>query len=137
MATGGCSWIFVKPLPPDYRSGDAVDCTVDPTAPIVDTLLVATHIAGIVYLSSKSNDQNKDQVNSLVTSELIGAITWGSSAIYGYRRISACSDARDEDTGSFLTTWACGIALRTDPACRTVAGCATADRLRPEHRSCA
>jgi hypothetical protein len=98
---GGCSWIFVKPLPPDYQSGDAVDCTVDPTAPIIDTLFVASHIVGLVYLSGKSNDQNKDQTDGLVTTDLIDLITWGSSAIYGYRKISACADARSDDSQSY------------------------------------
>jgi hypothetical protein len=98
---GGCSWIFVKPLPPDYESGDAVDCTTDRTAPVIDTLFSISEIAGIAYVSSKSNDQNKNQVNSLVTGQLIGLIMWGSSAIYGYRRTNACIDARSDASESY------------------------------------
>ena len=31
--SGGCSWAFVKPLPPAYESGDVLECTADQTAP--------------------------------------------------------------------------------------------------------
>ncbi len=91
----------MKPLSPNYQSGDDLDCTVDPTPPAIDTIFVALHVAGVAYLASKSNEQNKDQVNSLIATNLGGLIMWGSSAIYGYRRISACSDARNDAGESY------------------------------------
>ena len=93
---GGCSFIFVKPLPPDYRSGDALDCTANQTAPLIDTLFSISEIVGIAYVASKSNDQNKDRVDILIPGQLLGLVIWGSSAMYGYRRTNACSDARND-----------------------------------------
>jgi hypothetical protein len=60
---GGCSFIFVRPLPPGCRSGDALDCTANQTAPLIDTLVSISEIVGIAYLASKSDDQNKDRVD--------------------------------------------------------------------------
>jgi hypothetical protein len=101
MGAGGCSWLLVKPLPPDFQLGDEVDCTADPTAPVIDTIFAGLHVASSVYLAGKSNDQNKNQVNTLITSDLLGLIVWGSSAIYGYRKIDACREARADASESY------------------------------------
>jgi hypothetical protein len=94
MGTGGCSWIFVKPLPPNYDIGSPVDCTADATAPVVDTLFALSNAAGFVYWASKSNSQNSDGINVLITADVLGFLLWGASAIYGYDHASSCSAAR-------------------------------------------
>jgi hypothetical protein len=101
MGLGGCSWIFVQPLPPNYDAGsNIINCTADQTAPVIDTLLVVSHIVGILYLASNSNGQNQDQVKGLVGLDAISLFLWGASAIYGYRHTNACSDAQREASAS-------------------------------------
>ena len=98
--TGGCSWIFVKPLPPNYEVGDNIDCTDSSTAPIIDTIFALSNIVGMAILASKSNAQNKDQVDSLIAGQVIGFGMWGGSAFHGYRSAIECSDARRDASAS-------------------------------------
>ena len=72
MGTAGCSWLFVKPLPPNYDLGDNVDCTSDATAPVVDTLFALADVAGFVYAVAKSTGQNDDQFGRLITAQVLG-----------------------------------------------------------------
>ena len=99
--TGGCSWLFVKPLPPDYDVGDSIECTAELTPPVVDTLFALSFLAGIVYLAGKRNDQNVDRVDGLIASQVTGFSLWGASAVYGYRAVGACSDAEKDGRRSY------------------------------------
>lgn len=97
LGSAGCSWLFVKPLPPDYQAGDRVDCTTSPAAPIADTLLAASNIAGVLYITGTAGNKPTPTQNALVTSALVWTIVDITSAVHGYRATAACRAALDDD----------------------------------------
>ena len=77
--------MFVKPA--EYQ-GDFLppsDCTPEPVAPILDSILVGTHVASAMY--AKSEIQNP---RAAIAFNLIGAGVWLSSAIYGFYFTTEC-----------------------------------------------
>lgn len=95
----GCSWIFLKPLPHDYRPGQRVDCTTSVGAPIADTLLAVSDIPGVVYAAETSNDKTSSATNAVVAGALIWTAIYLGSAIHGYSATAACREAMASDAG--------------------------------------
>ncbi len=89
----GCSWIFVEPLPASYERGDPPQCTANPVAPVVDTLFTLTNVGSAVYVAGEDNVANK---GAAVTVGLLVGALWLSSAIYGYSKVSACDEAKND-----------------------------------------
>lgn len=127
MGWGGCSWIFVKPLPADYRRGDWVDCTTSAAAPIVDTALGASNIGGVLYIAGTVGDKATPALNAMVTTALLLTIVDITSAIYGYRATAACREAQAED-GRPIGHW---IPRRRSPLSATPAVPAVASPVTP------
>jgi hypothetical protein len=97
LGLGGCSWIFVKAVPEDYGRGDRLECTTSPAAPIADTALAASNIAGVLYVAGTVGDKATPAQNAIVTTALVWTIVYVSSAIHGYRATAACRQAVAED----------------------------------------
>jgi hypothetical protein len=93
----GCSWIFVKPLPPNYQRGDRVDCTTSVAAPVADTLLALSNVAGVLFIAGTSGGQSNSTTNALVTSALVWTGIYIGSAVHGYRATGACRDVLADD----------------------------------------
>jgi hypothetical protein len=94
FALHGCSYLFVTTVPENHRRDDAVECTTSRVAPIVDTVMAASHLAGFVYLESRSfPDQDRQQVTLLSVSELAGLLIYGASAVHGYLATADCAEA--------------------------------------------
>ena len=93
LGSGGCSWLFVQPLAPNYQSGDPVNCTSNVAAPVIDTIFTTLDTVELVSVAGNSNVQNRGAV---LTGATLGIIVWGASAIYGYRHTSECSDAQND-----------------------------------------
>ena len=99
FAIGGCSWLFVDAVPDGHRSGDAVECTASRALPVVDTVLAASHLAGLVYLQTASyTPDQRQQANLLGYGQLIGLLVYTSSAVHGYMATSDCIDAVESAT---------------------------------------
>jgi hypothetical protein len=98
LGSGGCSYLFVQPLAPNYQSGDPVTCTSNVAAPVVDTIFTVLDTVELVGAGSNSNVQNRSAV---LTGATLGIILWGTSAIYGYRHTSECSEAQNDTQGSY------------------------------------
>ena len=89
-STAGCSWIFTQPLREDRSPYDFPVCSSSLAPPTIDTLLFVTNAATTLYLGTLDNVSHK----ALRLSVGAGAATlWLLSAIYGYTKTSACSDA--------------------------------------------
>jgi hypothetical protein len=97
LAQGGCSWIFVQPLPPDYQRGDPIACTTSVGAPIADTLLAASNIAGALYVAGTVGSKATPAENALVSTGLVWTVVYISAAVHGYRATAACREAKEED----------------------------------------
>jgi hypothetical protein len=93
----GCSWIFVNSLPADYQRGDRVDCTTSVAAPVADTLLAGSSVAGVLLIAGTSNGKSTPATNALVTSALVWTGIYIGSAIHGYRATSACREVMEDD----------------------------------------
>jgi hypothetical protein len=98
LGSGGCSWLFVQPLPPNYQNGDPANCTSNVAAPVIDTIFTVLDTVELIAVGGNSNVQNKD---SVLLGATLGIIIWGSSAIYGYRHTSECSDAQADQQSSY------------------------------------
>ena len=85
--------IFVKPLPPDYRPGRETDCTTSVAAPVADTLLAASNVAGVLYIAGTTGDKATPAQNALVTTALVWTIVYITSAIHGNRATATCREA--------------------------------------------
>ncbi len=87
VAASGCSWIFVKPPPPQDvwpRVGWA-ECSDSKVAPVLDTIFAASGVIGAV--------QTSDSTARL--SSLLGAGLWGLSAWYGYSNTAKCAEFQE------------------------------------------
>ncbi len=92
--TGGCSWIFVQPLPADHRSFSVANCTSNRAPPVLDTLFATTNVISALYVGTEDNVSNK----GLAVGVGLGvAVLWALSAGYGYTHTSECEEAQEED----------------------------------------
>jgi hypothetical protein len=110
-SSSGCSWLFVEPVSQRHVAGDYANCTGNPAAPIVDTVLAVGEAAGAIVLYGRHN--------AGTTGAAIGAgVVTGlffSSAIYGYSKTSECRDANGEAEAGEERRAPRGI-FRTPPA---------------------
>jgi len=89
---GGCSFVFVQPARKDGDIVIASDCTSNPAAPVVDTILVATNLMSSVYVANQDHVSNKGEA---VTVGVIATAFWLSSAVYGYYFTGECKNLRE------------------------------------------
>jgi hypothetical protein len=100
LAFGGCSFLFSKGPPADYREQGYFDCSGN-AAPVLDTVWAGLNGLGSVIAASSSDESWKQQgqTSDRTTSFFVG-VMWvavsGASAIYGYHNAAACSDAKEE-----------------------------------------
>jgi hypothetical protein len=91
---GGCSWLFVTPV----RSGKSLTpnpaCTDSAAAPVLDLIAASLQTVNACLALSSSN-----QVTQMQGSFSLGfAAMYVSSAVYGFRNTSECTDLRRDDT---------------------------------------
>ncbi|HLK94096.1 MAG TPA: hypothetical protein VKZ18_29655 [Polyangia bacterium] len=98
LGSGGCSWLFVQPLPPSYEPGDPVSCTSNVAAPVIDSIFTVLDTLELVTVGGNDNVQNK---NAVILGATLGIIVWGASAIYGYRHTTECSEAQSDAVRSY------------------------------------
>src|SRR5579863_5281421 len=93
LGSGGCSWLFVQPLPSRYQSGDPANCTSNVVAPVIDTIFTVLATVDLIEIATNETVANPD---TRLLGATLGIIIWGASAIYGYKHASECSDAQAE-----------------------------------------
>lgn len=106
-ASSGCSYVFVigPPDPPDPPApGAAVACTEGRTAPVIDTMLLASNAISMGLNASRANSVDGDEeypnAKSYLIGSMIGVALYGSSALYGYKKTGACRELRSQGTSS-------------------------------------
>ena len=100
VSFAGCSFVFSKGPPDDYKEVSHFDCS-GYTAPVLDTIWAALNGLGALNAAGASGREWKQQNQSYDQSTVVGVgLMWlaisGASAIYGYHNASACEDAKEE-----------------------------------------
>ena len=93
-ALSGCSWLFVQPLPPQYRPGDRPDCTTGQTLPAIDAAFALSN-AGLAVFEAEQRGLKSIGAPFFVV--FVAGSLWLSSAIYGYNKTAACVKAKQDD----------------------------------------
>jgi hypothetical protein len=98
----GCSLGFVAGPPPEHAALPSFSCSDSRVAPVLDTVLGA--VAALTVLSAAgSSDATWDMNNGSFGSRTDAIAVFGplaaleaASAYYGYTRVHACSEARQQ-----------------------------------------
>jgi hypothetical protein len=100
LSLTGCSFLFSKPPPKDYRKADHFDCS-GYALPILDTLWVAANgitaarAMGTSDVTWKQQNHDYDRMDVIAVGT-VWVIVSGISAIYGYKNAAQCARATDE-----------------------------------------
>jgi hypothetical protein len=99
VTTSGCSAIFTKGPPLDHAYNSHFDCSTSYAPPILDTIWAGLNGAGAAIALSKSDAEwERTQANDRAATIAVG-LTWlavsGVSAIYGYKMVSDCNEAKE------------------------------------------
>ena len=98
----GCSWMFMKVLPEQPVAGESYACSSLPTAPIIDSLVVAYGVATIVATVIEDlgpEPQCPDDYQFHPECDIPTAVgyVWGAialsfapSAYYGFKQVRRC-----------------------------------------------
>ena len=91
--SGGCSFIFVRRPPADYKLLPSFECTSSKAAPTVDTVFAVTSSIGIGLPSLNDPSQR-----TWTTAAVAGAWTalFIGAAFYGYETTASCRAAKVE-----------------------------------------
>lgn len=100
LSFAGCSFLFSKGPPDDYREQGYFDCSGN-AAPVLDTVWAGLNGLGAVIAASSSDASWKQQGQTSDRSTTVAVgVMWlavsGASAIYGYHNAAACTDAKEE-----------------------------------------
>ena len=87
LALSACSFVAVRPLPPNQPSPGLPDCSTTRAPMVID--LVVTSVVALEGVSA-ANDQHDVP---LAIAGGLGAVAFGVSAIYGYRQTAQCRSA--------------------------------------------
>lgn len=87
----GCSFLFVKGPPANHAEVASFDCSEGNAWPVIDTIWAGLN--GLGAASAAGDDENPDQ-GQIVAVGLAWLAVSGISAIYGFSKVSACSDAK-------------------------------------------
>ena len=97
----GCSLGFVAGPPPEHAALPSFSCTDSRVAPILDTVLGS--LAGLTVLSAVGSTDAMWEMNNRLGSRTDAIATFAplaaleaASAYYGYTRVHACSEARQQ-----------------------------------------
>lgn len=87
----GCSFLFVKGPPANHAEVASFECSESNAWPVVD--MIWAGLNGLGAASAAGDDENPDQ-GQIVTVGVSWLVVSGISAIYGFSKVSACSDAK-------------------------------------------
>jgi hypothetical protein len=100
LSLGGCSFIFSEGPPAQHRRLPYFDCSSSYAPPVLDTIWGALNgLAAVSVLGRSEEAWKRDQTtsrSSVIAVGLIWLAVSGSSAIYGYSKVGACREAKDE-----------------------------------------
>jgi len=106
LLLSGCSMIFVDPAPKNYQYLNRFNCTTSYAAPVVATIFALTNIGSVAYVAGQDNTGNQSANRaSAITLGVAVAATWAGSAFYGYRSVSECNEAKEEQNGAELSLY--------------------------------
>lgn len=98
----GCSLGFVAGPPPEHAALPSFSCSDSRVAPVLDTVLGS--LAGLIALSAAgstdamwemNNPGSSSRTNTIAVLAPLAALE-AASAYYGYTRVHACSEARQQ-----------------------------------------
>jgi hypothetical protein len=89
----GCSLLFVKGPPAEHAQMVTFECSDSKALPVLDTIWAGLN--GLGAASAANDNQNPDQ-GQIIAVGLAWLAVSGISAIYGFSKVSACSDAKQQ-----------------------------------------
>ena len=101
-ASSGCSYAFVEGPPPPSANAGLVRCTTGMWAPVLDSAVAGLQSVRLLLAANASDaDYDYDQATLSRDWDLgigIAMLTvFGSSAVFGYLRVTECRAAKDEE----------------------------------------
>jgi len=132
----GCSLGFVAGPPPDHAALPAFTCSDSKVAPVLDTVLGS--LVGLAFLgAAESTDAMWQMQNGRLSSRTNDMAVFGAfaaleaaSAYYGYTRVHACTEARQQALAR-VQTRLLGMQPIWPPAAMTPAPAPPATRPAP------
>lgn len=101
MFATSCSFLFVSGPPPHDQRIGRFDCTTTMAAPVVDGVLAALQVLGLVWAASKSDAEVREAAgiprDNAIGVSISWAILYTASAVHGASRVSDCRDALGTD----------------------------------------
>jgi hypothetical protein len=99
VSLSGCSFLFSKRPPEDYRRGQPLDCS-GYALPFIDTVWAGLNAFGAIQAAA-TDDATWKQKSGYDRSAIVGlGVSWfvisGLSAAHGYRNAAECDEAREE-----------------------------------------
>jgi hypothetical protein len=99
MSDVGCSFMLTKGPPVEHARLWHFDCSTSYAPPVLDTIWAGLNGLGMaVALSTSEADWKRTQNNDQSTTAMVGLV-WlavsGSSAIYGYKTVNDCNQAKE------------------------------------------
>src|SRR5688500_2702028 len=93
----GCSFIFSEGPPAGHRQMPYFSCSQSYAPPILDTVGAGFNAINLITALSSENRSAGDVSREFsVGLGLVGLGISGASAIYGYRKVGQCKQAKDE-----------------------------------------
>ncbi|HTJ45386.1 MAG TPA: hypothetical protein VL463_24945 [Kofleriaceae bacterium] len=94
-----CSFLFVKPAPPNVPPGAPVSCTDSRIFPWIDTLYGVAAVSSIVGGGASDTDSTNKAVGIPVMS--VAAIGLLAGAYVGFSRVSRCEELEDAAAAAY------------------------------------
>lgn len=90
LLQSGCSFMFVKGPSAKHAEKASFECSESNAAPVIDAISAAVNVLGTTLAAIDDQLVDREQVNVNLT----WAAVSGISAIYGFRKVSQCNDAK-------------------------------------------
>jgi hypothetical protein len=96
----GCSFIFSEGPPPNHARLPYFDCSSSYAPPVLDTIWGGLNLLGATLALAQSEEEwNREQTtdrNVAIVTGLLWTALSGSSAAYGYNKVGACKQAKEQ-----------------------------------------
>jgi hypothetical protein len=99
LLSSGCSFIFSEGPPPQHRALPYFDCSSSYAPPVLDTVWGGINLLGAAMAAGQTDADYADKEVSRGATIGIG-LAWvalsGASAIYGYKKVDECRQAKEQ-----------------------------------------
>ena len=100
VSFSGCSFIFSEGPPPNHQQLPYFDCSTSYAPPVLDTIWGGLNGIGALTALGTSEAEwqsnNTSDRSTVIAVGLIWLAVSGASAVYGYQKVGACRNAKDQ-----------------------------------------